>query len=76
MAASREASVTAEEVTMWGEKLELATPLIVDLFAQKNHSRDIAAAVENKHQIPPEITLRYIIALARHLRASTDEVDP
>jgi len=68
--------LTAEEVAAWGPRLEEATPLIVELFSQGKHSREIAAAVETRHQIPPEITLRYIIELARHLRGSDEAVEP
>jgi hypothetical protein len=53
------------EVAKWGSKLELATPLILDLYAERRPVREIAKKVEASHGIPPHVTLRYIIALAR-----------
>ena len=61
--------LTSEEIGAWGEKLEEATPLILELYSNGEHSRDIATAVEGQHAIPPEITLRYIIELAKHLKS-------
>ena len=65
--------LTAEEISAWGEKLEEVTPLILELYSKGEHSRDIATVVEAKHAIPPEITLRYIIELAKHLKSEQSD---
>ena len=65
----------AEEISAWGEKLEAATPLIAELYSKAEHSRDIAAAVEAKYAIPPEITLRYIIEVAKYLQSESAQGD-
>jgi hypothetical protein len=61
------------EVAKWGHKLELATPKILDLYAERVPVRDIAKAIEKTHGIPPDVTLRYIIALARFSSSANPE---
>ncbi len=51
------------EVTQWGARLEAATPAILEQAKARTPVRDIAAAVEEAHGIPVDVTLRYIIAL-------------
>lgn len=54
------------EVAQWGDKLEQATPAILRLYGQHLPVKQVAAEVETSHGIPPDVTLRYIIALAQH----------
>ncbi len=62
-----------KEVAKWGDKLEVATPKILDLYAERTPVRDIAKAVEKTHGIPQDVTLRYIIALARYSGGANPE---
>ncbi len=71
--ANRGLDLTDREVAKWGSKLELATPQILDLYAERKPVRDIAQQVQKTHGIPPDITLRYIIALARFRGQSTSD---
>jgi|GEM_PF-1248249 len=59
-------TLTDDEVARWGDKLEQATPTILRLYSQRQPVKEIAAEVESSHGIPPDITLRYIIALAKY----------
>jgi len=67
--------LTDAEVARWGDKLELATPKIVTLTEQQRPVREIAAAVKKSHGIPPDVTLRYIVALAVHTRRVSSPPD-
>lgn len=58
------------EVAKWGDKLELATPTILDLYTEGTPVKEIAKRVEGSHGVPPHVTLRYIIALARFREAA------
>ncbi|PKN57990.1 MAG: hypothetical protein CVU56_07930 [Deltaproteobacteria bacterium HGW-Deltaproteobacteria-14] len=59
-------TLTDDEVVRWGDKLEQATPTILRLYAQHQPVKEIASTVEASHGIPPDITLRYIIALGKY----------
>lgn len=61
--------LTEEEVATWGEKLEVATPEIVRQWQAHTPVKEIAAAIESAHGIPVDVTLRYIIALGKHVGA-------
>ena len=65
---SRNLHLTAEELAKWGERLEAATPKILNEYEASTSIREIAADIEKSHGIPPDVTLRYIIALANHAR--------
>jgi hypothetical protein len=56
------------EVARYGPQLEAATPQILELVEARRPAREIAAKVERSHQIPPHVTERYIVALARFRR--------
>lgn len=60
--------LTDAEVTRWGPKLEQVTPTILAMYGQRTHVRDIARELEQSHGLPQDVTLRYIVALARHVR--------
>ena len=71
-ATQRHVPLTNAELSTWGTKLEKATPTILDMIQGHEKVGDIALAVEKQHGIPPEITIRYIIALGQHLGAGVD----
>jgi hypothetical protein len=76
---NRPVDLTNAELARWGAKLEAATPDILTMYGEEHKSvRDIATSLESNHGIPKHITLRYIVALGRHLRdqRSSDPVDP
>lgn len=76
---NRPIELTSAELARWGPKLEAATPTILTMYGEENKSvRDIATSLESSHGIPKHVTLRYIIALGRHLRdqRSSDAVEP
>ncbi|MCB9728846.1 MAG: hypothetical protein H6744_14270 [Deltaproteobacteria bacterium] len=56
-----------DEVARWGPKLEEATPEIVQQWQAKIPVKDIAASIQAAHGIPVDVTLRYIIALGKHV---------
>lgn len=64
------------EVERWGPTLERVTPTIVSMYGERVPVREIAASLEASHGIPPGVTLRYIIALARHARELQHETRP
>ncbi|MGM0576608.1 MAG: hypothetical protein ACQEXJ_12835 [Myxococcota bacterium] len=59
--------LTDEEVEEWGPKLEEATPDILEQWEAHTPAKDIAERVEQRHGIPPQVTLRYMIALGRYV---------
>ncbi|MEZ4266084.1 MAG: hypothetical protein R3F39_06880 [Myxococcota bacterium] len=59
--------LSEDEVAKWGPKLEEATPDILKQWQAKTPVKDIAATVEADHGIPVDVTLRYIIALGKHV---------
>ncbi len=76
---NRPLELTSAELARWGPKLEAATPAILTMYGDEHKSvRDIATSLESSHGIPKHITLRYIVALGRHLRdqRSSDAVEP
>lgn len=66
----RHLDLTGEELAKWGEQLEAVTPEILDLYAQHVPLREIATRIHTSHGIPPDVTLRYIIALGKHAKES------
>ena len=59
-------TLTDDEVVRWGDKLEQATPTILRLYGQRQPVKEIASEIEASHGVPPDITLRYIIALGKY----------
>jgi hypothetical protein len=74
-ATQKHVPLTNAEVAAWGPRLEEATPTILEMYQDDQKVGDIATSVEKKHGIPPEITIRYIIALGQHMQAGSDEPD-
>ena len=69
--------LTDDEVKRWGDKLEKATPFIVDQLNEQRAVKEIAIEVKGKYGIPEVTTLRYIIPLVRHIRANhADSAEP
>ncbi|MDP6946721.1 MAG: hypothetical protein QF464_21405 [Myxococcota bacterium] len=56
-------SLSDEEVSQWGAKLEVATPAILEQAKASKPVKAIAEMVEEDYGIPVDVTLRYIIAL-------------
>ncbi|TNF35122.1 MAG: hypothetical protein EP329_06560 [Deltaproteobacteria bacterium] len=69
-------TLTDDEVARWGDKLEQATPKILRMYSQHQPVKEIAAEVESSHGIPPDVTLRYIIALAKYSGPSRSDGGP
>ncbi|GMV43632.1 MAG: hypothetical protein AMXMBFR64_53480 [Myxococcales bacterium] len=59
-------SLTPEELERYGERLSESTPLIVEELGKGRHVSVIAKAVKKEHDVPEDVTLRYIIALGRY----------
>ncbi|MFT7581498.1 MAG: hypothetical protein ACI9MR_003175 [Myxococcota bacterium] len=66
-------ALSDKEVAKWGDKLEVATPDILEMYRERRPVADIAKALDANHGIPQDVTLRYIIALAHHARAMETE---
>ena len=64
----RAVELSEEDVARWGPALERVTPAILSMYGRRVPVRDIATSLEASDGIPPGVTLRYIIALARHVR--------
>lgn len=71
-ATQRHIPLSDAEIATWGTKLEEATPTILEMVQSQQKVSDIARETEKSHGVPPEITIRYIIALGQHLQASMD----
>ena len=69
--AQTEAGLTLEDAELdeWGETLEKLTPEIMDALKQGDGVATIADNVQRDHGVPTHITLRYVVALGRHLGA-------
>ena len=74
-ATQKHVPLTEAEISAWGGKLEEATPTILEMVQKQEKVGDIAIAIEKQHGVPPEITIRYIIALGQHLQAGVDYTD-
>jgi len=72
----RRLDLSEDEVARWGAQLEQVTPTILSMYGDKVPVREIATALQASHGIPPGVTLRYIIALARHVRDHHDARPP
>ena len=59
-------SLSTKELEKWGERLAASTPAIVEQLEAQETPASIARQLEKDRGIPPEITLRYIIALAEY----------
>ncbi len=68
--------LSEDELARWGDALERVTPTIVSMYGDNVPVREIATTLEASHGIPPGVTLRYIIALARHLREHHHDARP
>lgn len=58
--------LSPEELEAYGERLSAATPLIVEELGKGRHVSVIAKQVKRDHDVPEDVTLRYIIALGRY----------
>ena len=56
-------TLSDDEVSRWGAKLESATATILEQAKAARPVREIAEEMKATHGIPEDITLRYIIAL-------------
>lgn len=74
-ATQKHVPLTDAEISVWGDKLEKATPVILEMVQKQEKVGDVALTVEKEQGIPPEITIRYIIALGQHLQAGVDYDD-
>lgn len=68
-AAASAPELTEDDVARWGEALERVTPVIVTMYGSHTPLREIADSLQTSHGIPPDVTIRYIITLARLMRA-------
>lgn len=72
---TRAMELTDKELATWGKALEESTPTILEMAGQHKGGNEIAAALEKGRGIPRDITLRYIFALAQHLRTHRHDTD-
>ena len=62
----RGTNLSQGELKTWGQHLSNATPDILELSELGNPPGDIAERIHDAHGLPPEVTLKYIIALGRY----------
>lgn len=74
-ARTRGMELTDKELATWGKALEESTPTILEMVGQHKGGNEIAAALEQSRGIPRDVTLRYIMALAQHLRTHRHDTD-
>lgn len=60
-------SLSDDEIARWGPTLERVTPDVLRRCEERTSVKEIAADLERDEGIPRDVTLRYIIALGRHL---------
>ena len=72
---NRGMDLSDKELATWGKALEESTPTILEMVGQQKGTKEIAAALEKSHGIPRDITVRYIVALAHHLRTHRHDTD-
>jgi len=67
--AQTEAGLTLGDVELdqWGGALEQLTPEILEALKRGDSVATIAETVEKDHGVPSHVTLRYVVALGRHL---------
>jgi len=58
--------LSPQELERWGPTLEEATPELLDAIARKEPMAKVAATLERERGLPPEVTLKYVIALGRY----------
>lgn len=58
--------LSPDELEAFGERLSAVTPLIVEELGKGRHVSVIARQVKKEHDVPEDVTLRYIIALGRY----------
>lgn len=76
-ARERAMELSEKEVAAWGKKLEEATPRILAMFGEEKQSvSQIASSLQADQGIPKDVTVRYIIALGRHLREHRHDTLP
>ena len=69
------AALSHEEIAQWGQKLEQATPRIIELSEKKWSSEAIAEAVEEESAIPQDILVKYLYAMRGYLKEAAAEAE-
>lgn len=72
---TRSMELSDKELATWGKALEESTPKILEMVGEHKRGNEIADALEKGRGIPRDVTLRYIFALAEHLRAHRHDTD-
>ncbi|MFH1530010.1 MAG: hypothetical protein ABIK09_04640 [Pseudomonadota bacterium] len=67
--------LTPRELHDWGKVLEEETGRIVDLYGAGTSTREIAERLHALRGIPLEVTLKYIIAVARYQKKNPKEAE-
>lgn len=72
---NRGMELSEKELATWGKALEEGTPTILEMVAQQKGANEIATALHTSRGIPKGVTLRYIVALAQHIRTHRHDTD-
>lgn len=75
-AKNRSMELSDKELATWGKALEEGTPTILEMVAQQKSANEIATALHSSHGIPKDVTLRYFVALAQHIRTHRHDTAP
>jgi hypothetical protein len=62
------AHLTEGEIAEWGDRLEKATPQIIELSEQQWSSEAIAQEVERDTDIPQGVVIKYMYAMGSYLK--------
>ena len=62
----RQMALSASELSTYGPKLSEATAEILALSEQKMRAHEIAERIKVSHDVPIDVTLKYIIALGKY----------
>lgn len=67
-------SLTMEELQAYGGTLEAATPEIVELLSEGRGIQPIAKTIKERHSVPEDVTMRYIVAVLEELKRQQDQL--
>lgn len=70
----RHVIITDEEIERFGKALEEATPMMLELLEKGRSVTIVAEEVQEKYDVPPGITHRYLIVLLQTLQNQEGDI--
>lgn len=69
----QEIDLTTRELHDWGEILSTVTPIIISGAENGLRPKEIAAGLQKSHKIPPLVSLKYMVAVAKQLKKEAEK---